>query len=77
MTKVNEITQDEWNHLHDVVLAATWKTTKTKLTQQELESLFQQLPEVIKEDALHWGLNDSVVRDKIYVWYQKNKMHLK
>jgi hypothetical protein len=74
MSKVNEFTQDEWDHLHDVVLGATWETTKIELTQQELENLFQELPEHIKEDAYHWGLNDSVVRDKIYVWYQENKL---
>jgi hypothetical protein len=74
MSKVNEFTQNEWDHLHDVVLDATWKTTKTKLTQQELENLFQELPEYIKDDAYRWGLNDTVVRDNIHVWYQKNKM---
>jgi hypothetical protein len=74
MNNTYEFTKNEWDHLHDVVLGATWKTTKTKLTQQELENLFQELPEHLKEDAQHWGLNDSVVRDEIYVWYQKNKM---
>jgi hypothetical protein len=74
MNDANGFTQGEWGHLHDVVLDATWETTKTKLNQRELENLFQELPGHIKEDAYHWGLNDSVVRDKIYVWYQKNRM---
>ena len=74
MNNANEFTQHEWDHLHDVVLDATWETSKTKLTQQELEKLFQELPEHIKEDAYRWGLNDTVVRDKIYVWYKENKM---
>jgi hypothetical protein len=74
MSNANEFTQHEWNHLHDVVLDATWKTTKSKLTQQELESLFQELPEHIQKEAYRWGLNDSVVRDSIYVWYKENKM---
>ena len=74
-TKVMEkFTQNEWNHLHDVVLSVTYSTTKLKLDQTGLEKLFNELPENIKEDAYHWGLNDSVVRDSIYGWYQQNKI---
>ena len=71
---MKKFTQDEWDHLHDVILDATWETTKTKMSQSELETLFEELPEHMKDDAYHWGLNDSVVRDNIYVWYIKNKL---
>jgi len=67
-------TENDWGHLHDVVLEATWETTKTKMSQDELEHLFSEFPESIKQDAYRWGLNDTVVRDKIYVWYKKNKL---
>jgi hypothetical protein len=66
--------QYHWDHLHDVVLDATWTTTKTSLNQNELEELFDSLPEHIKAEARHWGLNDTVVRDHIYLWYVKNRM---
>ena len=39
------------------------------MSQSELEILFDELPEHIKNDAYHWGLNDTVVRDNIYEWY--------
>ena len=65
-----KITQSEWNHFHDVILDAG----KKSLTQKELESLYDELEESIKEDIEHWGLSDTVVRDDIYEWYQNNKM---
>jgi hypothetical protein len=71
---MRQFEKNEWNHLHDVVLSATWDTSKLKLSQSELEDLFEELPEHIKEDAYHWGLNDTVVRDSIYVWILKNNI---
>lgn len=71
-----ELTTNEWNHLHDVVYDATWETTKTKLTQAELESLYDELPNHLKAEISHWGLNDTVVRDSIYEWYVNNKLKL-
>jgi hypothetical protein len=71
---MRQFEKNEWNHLHDVVLSATWDTSKLKLSQSELEDLFEELPEHIKEDAYHWGLNDTVVRDSIYVWIKKNNI---
>jgi hypothetical protein len=71
---MRQFEKNEWNHLHDVVLSATWNTSKLKLSQSELEDLFEKFPEHIKEDAYHWGLNDTVVRDSIYVWINKNNI---
>jgi hypothetical protein len=71
---MRQFEKNEWNHLHDVVLSATWDTSKLKLSQSELEYLFGELPEHIKEDVYHWGLNDTVVRDSIYVWIKKNNI---
>ena len=73
MGDIKEFDQNDWNHLHDVVLDATWNTKKLKLSQPEMEELFEQLPDNIKNDAYHWGLNDTVVRDNIYVWVEENK----
>jgi hypothetical protein len=71
---MRQFEKNEWNHLHDVVLSATWDTSKLKLSQSELEYLFEELPEYIKEDVYRWGLNDTVVRDSIYVWIKKNNI---
>lgn len=65
---MNEFEQNEWDHLHDVVFEAI----NLSLTQAGLESIYDQLPESIKEDAVHWGLNDTVVRDNIYTFLTEN-----
>ena len=65
--------KNEWSHLHDVVLSAMWDKSK-KLSQSELEDLFEEFPEHIKEDAYHQGLNNPVVSDSIYVWIEKNNI---
>lgn len=64
-----EFEKHEWAHLHDVVLDTTGKSLK----QLELEALYNTLPEYLQEDAVHWGLNDSVVRDNIYEYLEKQQ----
>ena len=70
---LGQFEKNEWSRLHDIVLSATWDTSK-KLSQSELEDLFEGLPENIKEDAYRLGLNDSAVRDSIYIWIEKNNI---
>lgn len=57
-----ELEQADFNVLHDVVLGVTGK----KLSNDALKLTWLALPENLKEDAIHWGLNDTVVRDNIY-----------
>ena len=73
MSKEKDFSQGEWDHLHDVILDATYSTSKLSLTEKELEGLFDELPQNIKDDSYRWGLNDSVVRDNIYEWYLETK----
>jgi len=70
---MRQFEKNEWSHLHDVVLSAMWDKSK-KLSQSELEDLFEEFPEHIKEDAYHQGLNNSVVSDTIYAWIEKNNI---
>lgn len=70
---MRQFEKNEWSHLHDVVLSATWDKSK-KLSQSELEDLFEEFPEHIKKDAYQHGLNNSVVSDTIYVWIEKNNI---
>ena len=74
MNKEKDFSQGEWDHLHDVILDVTYSTSKLSLTQKELEGLFDELPQNIKDDSYRWGLNDSVVRDNIYEWYLETKL---
>jgi len=59
----------EWGSLHDVV----YEVLDKQMTNKELETLFRSLPSDLKEDAFHWGLSDSVVRDNIYEYLETLK----
>ena len=43
---MRQFEKNEWDYLHDVVLSATWDKSK-KLSQSELEDLFEEFPEHI------------------------------
>lgn len=66
--QIKEFDKQDWAHLHDVVLEAL----EVDMTNQKLEELFRTLPQDIKDDAYHWGLSDSVVRDNIYTYITKH-----
>jgi hypothetical protein len=59
----------EWGSLHDVV----YEVLDKQMTNKELETLFRSLPSYLKDDAFHWGLSDSVVRDNIYEYLETLK----
>lgn len=58
---LDSITDDEWNHFHDVVLTAVGKN----LSRQKLKDYFRILPDDLIDDIFHWGLSDTVVRENI------------
>lgn len=66
---------NDWNHMHDCVLHATWNTTQKRYTREELEELFDELPAVLKGEAVSWGMSDTVWRDNFTQWYVKNKLN--
>ena len=61
----------EWNSLHDTILNAS--KFEENLSSDELQKIFESMPEDLQDDAIHWGFSDSVVRDNIYVWYQNDR----
>lgn len=61
--KVTIILDDtDLGYIRDVALSALGK----KLTNEEALELWEKLPEDIKNEAVSWGLSDTVVRDNIY-----------
>lgn len=60
---------NDWAHFHDVILDATWDTTKTNLSQPEMEELYNKLPHELKEEAVEYGMNDTCWRDNLRKWY--------
>jgi hypothetical protein len=67
-----EFTKNDWDHMHDCILDATWKTTKKNCSQEELEEIYETLPIDLKLEAELWGMNDTVWRDNFIEWYLKN-----
>lgn len=61
-------------HFHDVIFEATYHDGKVDLNQEQMEQLFLELPEYMKDDAKKWGMNDTPWRDALYMWY-KEKMN--
>lgn len=69
---VNKFNKNDWDHFHDVILDATWLTSKTNLTQSEMEKMYLTLPLELKQDAVKYGMNDTCWRDELRDWYLKN-----
>ncbi len=57
---------NDWNHLHDCI----FHVKKTKSTRNELEKIFVTLPFNLKEEAIEWGMNDTLWRDKFITYYE-------
>lgn len=68
--------KNDWAHLHDVVINSTWDTGKLSLNQEQLESLYTQIPEELTEQAEKWGMNDTVFRDNLSIWLKENPIYL-
>lgn len=54
--KYDVFTKNEWDHLHDVILEATWDTTKRNCSREELIEIYEELPDHLKSLALEWGI---------------------
>jgi hypothetical protein len=63
-----EFEDGDFDPIHDIIFDLTGK----KLTHEELSNVWKDLPENLKEDSIHWGINDSVVRDNIYTHLENN-----
>ena len=59
-----EFIKNDWDHMHDCILHATWDTTKKNSTQEEMEEIFFKLPNELKCEAYECGMNDTLWRDK-------------
>lgn len=59
---------DDWEGLHDVVAQLDNKPR----TKEEIQAIFDKLPERVKDTAHQWGLSDTVFGDEAYVYLSKN-----
>jgi hypothetical protein len=70
MKKTVVLEQEDIDDLRDTIFNAIGTTEN--LTNEKVLEVWNKLPDDIKENAIHWGLNDTVVGDKIYEWIIDN-----
>lgn len=44
----------------------------SEVSSKEMLSIWNEIPDLIKLDALKWGIDDTEVRDQIYLWVKNN-----
>ena len=71
MKKTVILEPEDIAHLHDVVMEAL--DIPGTIPYKVIIGVWYTLPEHLQEEAIHWGLSDSVVRDNIYEWLENNK----
>ena len=59
--------EGDFDSLHDTV----FDLTDISLSHEQLLKIFNMLPQHLKDDAIRWGVDDSVVRDNIYEHLEK------
>ena len=59
-----ELEREDFNAMHDVIL----ETKGYNPTDEQIQEIWNSLPEDIKGTALQWGCDDTVFRDNLYVY---------
>ena len=72
--EIKDFSEHDWAHMHDCILHVTHNTTKKKCTREELQEIFDSLPESLKFEAYEWGMADTLWRDKFINWLNQQKI---
>jgi hypothetical protein len=65
-----ELEREDYNAMHDVILEAL--NLESEISDKTIKTIWDNLPEHIQGDAIQWGCDDTVFRDNMYVWLEKN-----
>jgi len=63
-----QLEQEDLYPIHDVILGVIGR----KPTNEEIQRVWEELPDRIKGIATQWGTSDSVFRDNMYEWLSEN-----
>ena len=61
--------QSDFDSMHDVVS----EVMENDPSNEEIQKLWNVMPDHIKGMAFQWGCNDTVFRDKMYTWLEESK----
>lgn len=67
--RFSNLSEDDKNGIHEVLFQMDILELED---DDKVEEYYNQLPDDIKKDGVRWGFQDSVVRDNMYVWFEKN-----
>jgi hypothetical protein len=63
-----QLEQEDLDHMHDVI----FEVIDREPTNEEIQRVWEELPDHIKGIATQWGTSDSVFRDNMYEWLSEN-----
>jgi hypothetical protein len=65
-----ELELEDFNEMHDVI----YEVLGIKPTNDQIQNVWDKLPEDIQGNAIQWGTSDTVFRDDLYEWLEENKL---
>jgi hypothetical protein len=68
-------TENDWYHLHDAILTATWNTEKKMCNLKELVGIYLELPLRLKLMAQECGMNDTEFREGVIKYWEEKIKH--
>jgi hypothetical protein len=63
-----ELEKEDFDAMHDVI----FDITEVKPTNEQIQKLWDEMPECIKGTAYNWGCSDTVFRDNMYDWLEEH-----
>ena len=63
-----ELEREDFDAMHDVI----FEVKDYKPTDEEIQKIWNKLPEHIQGTALQWGCSDRVFRGELYEWLIQN-----
>ncbi len=64
---VEDFDFNSWGHMHDCIETVSGVDSQL----EQLVDVFNSLPVGLKNEALEWGMNDTLWRDKFIEWYKE------
>lgn len=61
--------KEDFDHMHDAI----YDVLGYEPTNEQIQAIWDKLPEEIQGTAIQWGCSDSVFRDDMYEWLEENK----
>ena len=64
-----QLEQEDYNHMHDVI----YEALDFEPTNEQIQAIWDELPEHIKGTAIEWGTSDTVFGDKVFTYLKDKK----